>query len=262
MSACEELLENPDPQHHLVQLYEANQQVLVDNVTCYLSEGLKRGSALLVIATAQHRELFLRGLKRVGADPETAIRESRFVMLDAEEMLGRFMVEGYPDSERFDAIIGTMVRDAVARTKTGDLRAYGEMVGVLWKTRQFPAAIRTEQLWNKLQRSISFTLFCAYPIDVFDKHFDVGVVDALLCAHTHLLPSATNGDLEAAIHRAMAEVLGSAARELRPTTNGGYRAAWAAMPRAEAVILWLRHDLPDRADEILARARRYYQVAS
>jgi hypothetical protein len=261
MSACEELLQSPDPQHHLVQLYEANQQVLEHNVTCYLSEGLKRGSALLVIATPQHRELFLRGLTRVGADPKAAIRESRFVMLDAEETLGRFMIDGYPDAERFDAIVGAMVRDAVGRTNTGELRAYGEMVGLLWKTRQFPAAIRTEQLWNRLQKSVSFSLFCAYPIDIFDKQFEIGIVDALLCAHTHLLPSATHGGLEAAIDRAMAEVLGSAAQELRPVSNGGSRAAWVAMPRAEAVILWLRHDFPDRADEILSRARGYYQAA-
>jgi hypothetical protein len=32
----------------------------------------------------------------------------------------------------------------------------------------------------------------------------------------------------------------------------------AAMPRAEAMILWLRSKMPEQADRILTRARSYY----
>ena len=47
------------------------------------------------------------------------------------------------------------------------------MVGLLWKARQFAAAIRLEQLWNKLLEQSAFSFYCAYAIDVFGKDFEV-----------------------------------------------------------------------------------------
>ena len=32
----------------------------------------------------------------------------------------------------------------------------------------------------------------------------------------------------------------------------------ALLPNAEAIVLWLRRNLPDRADEIVGRSRHYY----
>jgi hypothetical protein len=57
----------------------------------------------------------------------------------------------------------------------------------------------------------------------------------------------------------MDEVLGPRAERLRPLIKANYRPAWAAIPQAEALVLWLRNNLPDFADEILDRARHYYQ---
>jgi hypothetical protein len=37
------------------------------------------------------------------------------------------------------------------------------------------------------------------------------------------------------------------------------RPAWGKVPPAEALVLWLRNNLPVSADQILARAREYYQ---
>ena len=102
-------------------------------------------------------------------------------------------------------------------------------------------------------------LYCAYPIDVFGSDFHAAVVDEILCAHTQLVPSAGT-DLERAIERAMSDVLGSRAEGLRPLMKANHRPAWGNVPPGEAVILWLRNNLPDYADEIVGRARRYYQA--
>jgi len=82
------------------------------------------------------------------------------------------------------------------------------MVGILWKAGRFSAAILLEQFWNDLLSRSPFNLFCAYPIDVFEQDFRPAHLDALLCAHTHLLPTAANEDLDSAIDRAMDEILG------------------------------------------------------
>jgi len=44
------------------------------------------------------------------------------------------------------------------------VRAFGEMVALLWAQGNHSGAIRLEELWNDLQKSYSFSLFCAYPM--------------------------------------------------------------------------------------------------
>src|SRR4029077_19190901 len=184
------------PPAHLMQLYEADARALLENVAKYLQDGLKAGCGVLVVATTDHKAGFIAELTRLGESPDRAIRTAQPAFLDADETLARFMLNGHPDADRFDRSVGEAVRRAHARAAGKGLLAYGDMVGVLWRQKQFPAAIRLEQLWNRLQKSLNFQLFCGYPIDIFDRTFDIGVIDALLCAHTHLLPTRSNAGLE------------------------------------------------------------------
>ena len=250
-----------EPSGHVVQLHGSNEQILQANAVSYLAEGLKRGGGVLIIATAAHLEAFGRELLRIGVDTDSAIRSGRMATADAESALARFMVGGHPDGERFDRVVGTAVREVKKTSGDNGVRAYGEMVGLLWQAKQYPAAIRLEQLWNKLRSEISFELFCAYPIDVLDKDFDAAIVDALLCAHTHLLPSSADESLQLALNRAIDEVWGS---EAHPDgrVNKKQKKDWAALPKSESTILWLRANHPDQADAILARAWTYYQASA
>jgi hypothetical protein len=109
-------------------------------------------------------------------------------------------------------------------------------------------------------RNSEASLFCAYPIDVFGPDFQTEKVDELLCSHTHLLPLELG--LEEALGRAMQEVLGPRLDGLRESMRANHRPAWGKIPAAEALVLWLRNNLPDVADQILARARKYYRRAS
>ena len=261
MHSWEQIIETAEPRGHLVQLY-GNNQALIRNVSRYLWEGLKRGDGLLVIATEKHREAFFRELQELDTDADAAVRDGRLVLLDAEETLAGFMVEGQPDWTRFERIVLAAMREVHARTGRTGLRAYGEMVGVLWTAGKFSAAIRLEQFWNQLLASNGFNLYCAYPIDVFHEDFQISAVDALLCDHTHLLPTAANGQLENAVNRAMDEILGAAEVEaIRLRVKDKHRSSWAMMPRAETIILCLRNAFPEKARAILARARQYYEAS-
>ena len=42
------------------------------------------------------------------------------------------------------------------------VRAYGEMVALLWEHGDVLAAIELEELWNDLGRELDFSLLCAY----------------------------------------------------------------------------------------------------
>lgn len=242
-----------------MQLYEADEAALASNVISYAGEGLRRGDGVLMIVTPQHQELFSEALASLRTD-SAAARNRQLVFCDAQETLAAFMVGGQPNWERFEQVIRDAMRQAQPAGDAAGLRAYGEMVGVLWRARQFAAAIRLEQLWNRLLERTSLSLYCGYPIDVFGDEFELSNLEGVLCAHTHLVPAHPGGALETALNRSMDEILGVAANELRLLIKANQPPGRAVMPAAESTILWLRKNLPEQATEIVARARRHYDL--
>jgi hypothetical protein len=257
MTPWEKLLEQPHARGHFVQLYTADERALTNNVGQYLWQGLRRGEGALVIVTPEHRKMFCECLDRLCGDVSTLLKNRQLVLWDAEQTLSEFISAGQPDPQRFKNVICAAMRQ-LRPARNGGLRSYGEMVGILWKGRQFAAAIRLEQLWNRLLEQFAFSLYCAYAIDIFDKGFATANLDAVLSTHTHLIPAQPDGRLEDALDRSMAEILGSEAAALRDYIKSDRRPGSAVMPTAEAMVLWLRKNLPGQADRIFARFRHHY----
>lgn len=260
MSPWEKVIERPPSGGHFVQLYQADEAALTKNVGQYIWEGLRRGEGVLVIATPEHRELFSEHLKGFGLNLSELLASGQLVIWDARQTLAQFMIDGQPDWERFEKVIRGAMRKVRPRTGVEGLRAYGEMVGVLWNARQFAAAIRLEQLWNRLLEHSAFSLYCAYAVDVFGKEFEIGNLEGVLCTHTHLVPAQPDGSLETALNRSMDELLGPKADKLRVLIKANYNPSWAVMPNAESIVFWLRKNLPRHADEIFDRARSHYHL--
>ncbi len=257
MSSCAELLDQMKSPEHVVQLYGEDDRLLIQNVARVLGEGLKRGDGLLVIATPEHR-VSLTGLLRLQSSYSKAVLEGRLVFLDARSTLERFLLNGSPDPALFESVIGESLRRVRSRAVHTGVRAYGEMVGLLWAAGEREAAVQLERLWNDMLSQSDVSLFCSYPLDVLSPEFETGKVDALLCTHSHLLP--LDSALQHALDRAMDDVLGPRVESLRPLVQANHRPAWGTVPNAEALVLWLRSNLPGSADQILTRAREYYRA--
>src|ERR1700690_4435225 len=118
------LPENHQPCGHLVQFYQADEDLLTRNAVDFLLDGLKQGEAALVTATPERNAAFAGGLRESGFDPDVAIRERKLLFADAEETLRRFMVDGQPDWRRFERTIGALIREVRPHADAG-LRAYG-----------------------------------------------------------------------------------------------------------------------------------------
>ena len=258
----EKLLQQPHPGDHFVQLYNTEEAALKLNVGHYLWEGLRRGEGSLLIATPEHRQIFSRQLELLGAGIPELLSTRQLVLWDVNDTLAELMVGGQPDWSLFERTIRTALRQVQPRGGGERLRAYGEMVGVLWRARRFAAAIRLEQLWNRLLEQLPFSLYCAYGIDVFGEEFAVSNLDGVLCTHTHLLPAQPDDTLATALYRSMDEILGREAVPLRARIKASYRPSWAVMPAAENILLWLRQNLPGQADTIVQRARDHYHFPS
>ena len=168
-----------------MQLYGRNDRLLTRNVGRYLAEGLRRGDALVVIATGEHADAITRELALHAPDAVAASRDGRLVVLDAQETLDRFLVDGQPNEQLFRDVVGGVLAEAHQRSSTGHVRAFGEMVGLLWVAGDRAAATRLEHYWNDLLCGTACSLFCAYPIDIYDTG-DTAGLEAVLETHTHM----------------------------------------------------------------------------
>jgi hypothetical protein len=67
------------------------------------------------------------------------------------------------------------------------IRAYGEMVDVLWKDGKPDAAIRLEMLWNRLAAKYGFALLCGYAMGSFYKQ--TKRFEDVCRQHAHIVPT-------------------------------------------------------------------------
>ena len=96
---------------HTVQLYAAD-AFLLESLSRFIGSALASGDAAVVIATAAHRQGLAEGLKERGLDVAVALRQGRYVELDAVQTLSQFMHEGWPDAARFSDFTGKVIERA------------------------------------------------------------------------------------------------------------------------------------------------------
>ena len=175
--------------HHAVQFY-GSEESLFTTVAGFLSQGLIDHQPAVIIATPDHRTAILEHLAARLIDVGQAQATGGLVVLDARATLARFMVEGMPDSDAFDASVGVLISRLVKEHRAGTLiRAYGEMVDLLWKDGRAEAAVRLEVLWNRLAARHGFALLCGYAMGNFDKQTDL--FEQVCAQHTHVMPGGT-----------------------------------------------------------------------
>src|SRR3954470_17878514 len=128
---------------HAVQFYD-NEHFLAAAVADFFADGLALGQTVIVIATTSHREAFFHRLKTKGFDSDQLVERGQLVWLDARHTLANFMVQSVPDRQRFEQVVGTLVEDVVGRARPAKVRAYGEMVDLLWKDGNVEGALQLE----------------------------------------------------------------------------------------------------------------------
>lgn len=211
---------------HFVQFYETD-TFLLDAVGAFIGTALRAGHAGVVIATPAHREGLAARLRDAGLDVAAALASGQYVALDAAETLSRFMVDGVPDARRFAEVTG----EIIARVAAGGrrVRVFGEMVALLAVAGNHRAAVRLEAFWNDLQRTQSFALFCAYPMERLGGAALAELLADVCAEHTRVIPAESYTALPTADDR------------LRAITLLQQKAHWleaeiAARQRAEAEL--------------------------
>jgi hypothetical protein len=168
---------------HAVRFYK-DAGSLAEIVCAFLAEGLETGAPAVLIASADHIPFFSSCFSTRGIDTQAAVARGTLVILDAEVTLRKFMRDGVPMAQRFTETIAPVLAAAAARHPGKPVRAFGEMVDVLWKRGETAAAIRLEMLWNDLARSHRFDLLCGYAMGSFYKGSST---DEICGLHSHVV---------------------------------------------------------------------------
>jgi PAS domain S-box-containing protein len=166
---------------HLVQFYE-DSQTLVQTLSGFIGGGLRANGAAVVVASRAHLDALEQLLAATGIDVSAAKRSGQYVGLDATATLERILTNRWPQPDRFRATIGSAI--SKARARWGSVRAYGEMVGLLWESGAQGAALRLEGLWNELARTEPFALLCGYHVSQL-RHGDRNLIGEICASHSH-----------------------------------------------------------------------------
>ncbi|HUR40494.1 MAG TPA: MEDS domain-containing protein [Verrucomicrobiae bacterium] len=173
------------PCEHLVQLYE-QEGAFLDSLEGFVADGISRGESVIAIATASHLQALDARLAARGIPVEQARAEDRYIPLDAADTLSRFMVRNWPD----EGLFRTLVADLLKRARAGErrVRAFGEMVAIMWARGEHGATVNLEHLWHSLCKSEDFALFCAYPKSGFTQDAQSSI-DQICASHSRVVPA-------------------------------------------------------------------------
>jgi GAF domain-containing protein len=191
---------------HVVQFYR-DESFLAGSIIRFVRTGLARGDGVVLIATDAHVDALRAAASSPAFDLGSAVQAGRLIICEASEVLGTFLREDMPDEALFHAVIGDLVERARRASTNGRVRAYGEMVDVLWRTGNPAAVLRLEELWHQLLQEQSIELLCAYGLDSFSGGEHARFFREICERHSDVVPSERFADMpEAQRLRSIAEL--------------------------------------------------------
>jgi signal transduction histidine kinase len=176
------------PFRHDVQFYESD-VFLVAAVCDFFVEGLRSGQRCVAIATQRHRIALTRALARRAVDVPRARTAGQLQLLDAEKILASFMIGDSVNEALFRDVVGRLFTKRSSRDSPLPVRAFGEMVNLLWQRGDHIAALELEALWNEMGAKWHIELLCGYAIANFSRSAHAERFEEICGQHTHVVPA-------------------------------------------------------------------------
>ena len=245
---------------HAVRLYRDDAE-LAGAVVPFLAEGVERREPVVVVATAEHVAWLRSGLAARGWKPARLEAEGRLLVADADETLPAILMGGVPSPDAFDRTAGALLDRAEAAAKGRPVRVFGEMVDVLCRRGDPRSAAVLEELWNRLRATRTFSLLCAYRVDLFDVAVQGSLLPNVCRAHTMVEVADDPRRFHDAVDAALGETLHEdGAQKVYAMVAGEIRDA--RVPAAQLALMWLAEHMPRSAERVLEHARRHYFAAA
>jgi hypothetical protein len=118
-------------------------------------------------------------------DVDAAIQQGRYIQLEVAKTLSIFMVNDMPDAARFFEVVNALIEAATKAAKREHPRvvACGECSPVLWAEGKADAAIRLEQLWDEVGKTVGLDILCGYALSSFHGERDEHVFQSICAEH-------------------------------------------------------------------------------
>ena len=175
----------PETANHIVQVcQDAASQAEI--LTQYVKEGLANGEGVVIIARPALRKAVISKMDALGLDVHAFKSQGQIKFFDAEFLLSGFLIDGVLDEQAFQQFVASPV--LAMQLKFGKVRAFGEMVDVLWKNDQQDLAIELEGWWDELCNKHELMLLCTYLLDSLDPNNYDNSLERICKCHTHSLP--------------------------------------------------------------------------
>jgi len=159
---------------------------LLDGFARFVAVALEAGSAAIAVTTGSHRAMLHQRLHACGLRIDLAVKEGRYVWLDAADVLAASMVDGWPDEARFWKATTTLVAAAATASTCTPARvvACGECAPSLLKAGHAAAAIRFEHLCDELAAAYDVDMLCGYVFNPLLRDEEDGVFQRICAEHS------------------------------------------------------------------------------
>jgi DcmR-like sensory protein len=251
------VLADAQPHDHIVQLYQ-DQDFLNRAVCRFAGAALANGEGIILVPTLTHWNAIRPRLEAEGVDVKATQDRGQLTVVDADELLPRFMQKAMPDAPIFLGLAGEIIARTRGAGRYPKVRWWGEMVNVLWERGDVAASMNLEDLFDRVSHEQDIAIFCSFLMDNFNGEVHTHMLPRLGENHSHLIPVEEYARLERAVAAALQETVGpDEARVLEDKLLSQYQAPFK-MPRGQVLLLALRQVLPAIADDVLRRSRGLY----
>jgi len=167
-------------------LFYSDDEVFLSSLTRFIAGALEAGDVAVSITTEPHRHSILQRLRARRLDMDTAIREGRYISLDAAKMISAITINDELDSSRFFETASDMIRTAAKAGKNDHPRVAvcGECGYLLCASGRSSAAIQLEQLWEQLGTTYEIYSLCGYVLNDFNHDEDHLVFHTICAVHS------------------------------------------------------------------------------
>jgi len=156
------------PKGHLVLFYN-KQSELLKPLSEFIYYGIQANEICIVIAQKDNIIKINNQLNQILVNADEQINKGQYIVLDAETILKKFMLNGLPSKtlflETFNKAFNALRNNYPYKNRK--IRVYGELVSTLYAKGNLKGVIQLESMWNELANKQSFTLFCGYPKQIF-----------------------------------------------------------------------------------------------
>lgn len=193
--------------NHTVQICP-NEGSQVDLVTRYIKDGLLNGEAVIVIAKPALRKILKSKMDAFSFDGQVLKDRDQIKFFDAGFLLSNLRSNDLLEEEAFQEFLATPISHAQLSYRK--VRAFSELVDILWKQGQHDMAIQLESFWNDLSPAQEFSLLSTYSLDKLDPNTYDEALECIFKCHSQLVPMEDHGLVEHGMGETMLNVFGAA----------------------------------------------------